>query len=174
MAQPARHPAFRVIAGDGELIEDPDLVTENRALRSALTRLQNAYNALVADKAAERKAYAARADVEDIFEDWKRKMVAAGFRSKARCKLSDNRFDAIKAMLEAGYTLEHFLLANSGVAAMPYVLYGKRVPAGAEKDLQLEIAYICKEAHRFEEAANIGHRAEKAKRGADEAPRRVA
>jgi hypothetical protein len=30
MAQSARHPAFRVIAGDGELIEDPDLVTENR------------------------------------------------------------------------------------------------------------------------------------------------
>jgi hypothetical protein len=165
VSQPARHPAFRVIAGDGELIEDPDLVTENRALRSALTRLQNAYNALRADKAAERKAYAARAEIEEAFADWKAKMIAAGFKGKKSCKLTPDRFDAMREIFDAGYTLEHFLLVNSGIAAMPYVQFGKRTPTGQEKDIRLDLTYVCKQAERFEEAANIGHRAEKARRG---------
>jgi hypothetical protein len=77
-------PALRVIDGAGELVDFTTPEEENKALRSALTRLQNAYNALARDKAAERKTYSSRVLVEDAFADWQAKLVAAGFKGKAR------------------------------------------------------------------------------------------
>jgi hypothetical protein len=154
-------PALRVIDCDGELVDFTTAEEENKALRSALTRLQNAYNALARDKAAERKRYVSDSFLEDAFEDWKAKLVAAGHKGKARCKLSDDRIDAMRGMAEAGYTLEDFRLVNTGIAACPYVVYGRRQQRGAERDVQVDIAWCCEKARRFEEAAKIGYQVEK-------------
>jgi hypothetical protein len=159
-------PALRVVNGDGELVDFTTAEEENKALRAALTRLQNAYNALARDRAAERKRYADRAVIEDAFEDWKAKMVAAGMKGKARCKLSDDRFDSMRSMVEAGYTLEDFLLANTGLAAARFVVYGKRRATGSPGDLDVDIGSVCERAKRFEEAVRIGYAVEKAREAA--------
>lgn len=157
----ARH--LRVIDGDGEIIENASTEEENKALRAALTRSENVIRALRADKAAERKRYANRAVIEDAFSDWQSKLVNAGFKGKARCKLSDDRFDAMKAIVEAGYTLEDFRLANTGIATCPYVVYGKRRQQGGKADMNVDIAFVCEKARRFEEAAQIGALVERAR-----------
>jgi hypothetical protein len=59
-------------------------------------------------------------------------------------------------MVEAGYSLEEFRLANTGIAAAPYVVYGKRRSAGSKNDLNVDLGYVCEKARRFEEAAQIG------------------
>lgn len=157
----ARH--LRVLDGDGEILEIDDPATENRALRAALTRAENVIKGLKSDKAHERKQYADRGLIEDAFNDWKTKLVAAGHKGKARCKLSDDRFDAIKAMIEAGYTLADFELVNTGIAEFQFVVYGKRRQQGSEDAREVDIAYVCDKARRFEEAARLGAFAEKAK-----------
>lgn len=157
---------LRVVDTNGEihdLEEFSDPVEENKALRAALTRQENVIKALRADKAAERRNYVQRALIEDAFEDWRRKMVAAGMRGKARCKLSDDRFDAMKGMAEAGYSLADFELVNEGLAACRFVSYGKRSDRGQPSDVQVDIAYVCEKARRFEEAAQIGYRVVKAR-----------
>jgi hypothetical protein len=155
-------PALRVIDGNGELIDLIDVAdhgdptAENKALRSALTRLDNAYKALVANKAAERQKYVYRSVINDAFEDWRDKLVAAGMKGKAKCKLTDDRFDAMKAMVEAGYTLGDFMNVNTGIAACRFVVYGKRRQSGPDDSLQVDIGYVCEKARRFEEAARLG------------------
>jgi hypothetical protein len=147
---------LRVVDGKGEVFECGSPEETIRALEAALTRAQRTIDALRADKAAERKNYMRRAVIEEAFADWQDKLVKAGQKGKARCKLGDARFDAMKAIAEAGYTLEDFRLANTGIAEFQYVVYGKRRQQGTEADRQVDIGYACEKEGRFEEAARLG------------------
>lgn len=147
----------------GEVVDASTPEEENRALRLALARLQRSYDALIADKARERKEYAHRADIEDAFRDWQEKMVAAGYKGKGRCKLGDARFDAVKSILEAGYTLKDLKAANTGIARYPYEVYGRRCESGAESSLYLDLGRVCEKEWRFEECARLGYLVEKAR-----------
>lgn len=156
-------PALRVLDGDGQVHEITTAEDENQALRSALTRAENVIRGLKAQLAAERQKARRTHPIDDAFEDWQTKLVAAGHKGKARCKLSDDRIDGINSMFEAGYTLADFELVNTGIAAAQYVVYGKRRDRGSRNDLEVDIAYVCEKARRFEEAARIGHLVEKAR-----------
>lgn len=156
-------PLLRVLTNDGEVLETSSVEEENAALRSALTRAEKSNTALRAMLADERKKARTTHPIDDAFEDWQAKVVEAGMKGKARCKLSDDRIDALAKMFTAGYTLEDFLLVNSGIAAFRFVVYGKRRQSGCESDVNVELVYVCKEAWRFEEAAKLGYLAEKAR-----------
>lgn len=144
-------PALRVLTGNGEVLEPADLESENRALRTALTRAENVIRGLRLDKAAERKRYANRALIEEVFSDWQAKT------RHQRSKLTDDRFDAIQALVEQGYTLEHFQLVNTALAAYPFERYGKRYATGAPADRKDDLEYTCSKGRRFELMANLGH-----------------
>ena len=154
MSAAARH--LRIIDGDGEVLDLSSPEETIHALQAALTRAQRTIDGLRADKTRERRSYEQRAVIEDAFHDWQTKLVAAGLKGKARCKLSDDRFDAMKAMVEAGYTLEEFELVNTGIAEFRYVVYGKRRQHGPDDALNVDIAWACEKARRFEEAARLG------------------
>lgn len=155
MTAAARH--LRVVDGEGEVLEFASPEDENRALRAALVRAENSNTALKRQLADERAKARATHPIDDAFEDWRTKLVNAGFKGKARCKLSDDRVDAMRKMFEAGYTLADFLLVNTGIAALPYVVYGKRRQTGPKDSLQVDVAWCCEKARRFEEAAQFGH-----------------
>lgn len=150
----ARH--LRVVDGNGELVDNASPEETIHALQAALTRAQRTIDALRADKTRERKQYAKRMIIEDAFDDHITKLVNAGLKGKKRCKLSDDRFDAIKAMVEAGYTLEDFELVNTGIAEFQFVVYGKRRQHGPDDSRNVDIAWTCEKARRFEEAARLG------------------
>ena len=160
-------PALRLVDGNGEIVDDADPHETIRALESALTRAQRTIDALRADKTRQRMTYANRMVIEDAFHDWQTKLVAAGHKGKARCKLSDDRFDAMKAMVEAGYTLEDFELVNTGIAEFPFVVYGKRRQSGSKDAVEVDIAWCCEKARRFEEAARLGAIVERARADAE-------
>jgi hypothetical protein len=115
-----------LIDGNGEVIdyEGPDDTI--RALESALARLQRSHDALVRDKHAERKQHPDRALIEDVFQDWQERT------GRKRSKLTDDRFDAIKCLVEKGYTRRHFELVNLALAAYPFERYGQRYADGAQ------------------------------------------
>jgi hypothetical protein len=104
------------------------------------------------NRAKARKKY----PIDLAWTDWQDAMVGAGFKGKAKCKLSNDRIDAMAGIFEAGYTLADFKLAILGLAANPYVIYGKRRPNGNADDVEVDLTYVCKEAKRFEEAARLG------------------
>jgi hypothetical protein len=152
---------LRVVDANGEVFdldEYSDPVEENRALRSALTRSENANRTLRAQLAAERQKSRLKFPVDSAFEMWRKAMVEAGMKGKARCKITDDRCDAMRKLFEAEYTLEDFELMIAGLAAAPFVRYGKRYAQGSEQDRQVDIGYVCEKASRFEEAARIGAR----------------
>ena len=161
MTAAARH--LRVIDGNGEILDASSPEETIHALQAALTRAQRTIDGLRADKTRERRSYEQRAVIEDAFHDWQRKLVAAGLKGKARCKLSDDRFDAMKALVDAGYTLEDFELVNTGIAACQFVVYGKRRSSGPADSRNVDLEYVCSKARRFEEAAQIGHQVMKAR-----------
>jgi hypothetical protein len=157
----ARH--LRVIDGDGEVLELEDAATENKALRAALTRSENVIKGLKAQMAAERQKTRKVYPVDDAFKDWRDKLVDAGRKGMRRAKLSDDRIDAIGKMFEAGYTLEDFALVSTGISEFQFIVYGKRRQQGAEDARNVDIAYVCEKARRFEEAARLGAIVEKAR-----------
>jgi hypothetical protein len=138
-------------------------VEENRALRSALTRAENVIKGLRAQLAAERQKTRRTYPIDDAFEDWKAKIVAAGRQGMKRAKLSDDRIDSMGKMFEAGYTLEDFRLASTGIAEFQFVVYGKRRQHGSDDARDLCIGKVCEKARRFEEAARLGAIVEKAR-----------
>lgn len=162
-ARPARH--LRLLDGDGQVVDFATAEEENEALRAALSRaervIRNLRAELVDNRAKARKEYA----VDLAFADWQDTMVAAGFRGKAKCKLSNDRIDAIAAIFAAGYGLEDFKLAHVGLAAYPYVVYGKRRDRGTKEDVQVDIGFVCSVARRFEEAARLGFLVERTRGG---------
>ena len=157
----ARH--LRVIDGNGEVLEPSGPEEQVRALEQALVRSQRTIDGLRNQLADKRKTARKTYPIDETFEDWKAKLVAAGLKGKAKCKLSNDRVDAINAMFEAGYTLADFKLVNTGLAACQYVVYGRRQQTGQAKDHKVDIGYVCEKAGRFEEAARIGHIVNKAK-----------
>lgn len=139
----------------GEVIEAQDPLDELKALRASLARQEKIITALRNDKARERKTYARRATVEEIFAAWQE---ATG---KTRSRLTDDRFDAIRALLELKepYTVEQFTLMLAGLRAYPFVVYGTRRSHGNEESRKVDIGYVCEKGARFEELANLGARA---------------
>ncbi len=146
----------------GELIEHETPEEENRALRAALTRAERSNRALKAQLAAERQKARKSHPIDDAFADWKAKLVAAGLKGKARCKITDDRVDAMAKLFDAGYTLDDFKLANTGLAEFQFVVYGKRRQTGAEDARRVDLGWCCEKASRFEEAARLGAVVEKA------------
>jgi hypothetical protein len=152
---------LRVVGADGEVFESSSPEETIRALEAALTRAQKTIDGLKM-QLEDRRAKARKTHpIDEAYEDWKRKLVAAGMKGKGQCKLSPDRIERMAAMFDAGYTLEHFLLVNTGIAAFPFVKYGKRQEHGPEGDREICIGYVCKEAKRFEEAARLGAIVEK-------------
>lgn len=154
MSAKANH--LRVVDGDGNVTEFASVEEENEGLRAALSRAEKIIRNLRAElqdnRAKARKAH----PIDLAFTDWQDAMVAAGFKGKARCKLSNDRIDAMAGMFEAGYTLEDFKLAILGMAGNPYVIYGKRRDRGNAGDVEVDLGYVCAHARRFEEAARLG------------------
>ena len=150
----ARHLTL-VDADTGEIVGHEDPGDELKALRASLARQEKLITALKADKARERKNYVRRATVEEIFEAWQQ---ATG---KTRSRLTDDRFDAVRALLELKepYTLEQFQLMLAGLERFPFVVYGARRSSGSEESRKVDIAYVCEKGARFEELANLGARA---------------
>jgi hypothetical protein len=62
------------------------------------------------NRAKARKKY----PIDLAWTDWQDAMVGAGFKGKAKCKLSNDRIDAMASIFEAGYTLDDFRLAIMG------------------------------------------------------------
>lgn len=142
----------------GEVIEAQDPMDEVKALRASLARQEKIITALRNDKARERKNYARRATVEEQFEAWQQ---ATG---KTRSRLTDDRFDAIRGLLEMKepYTPEQWKLMLTGLEHYPFVVYGTRRTHGNEESRKVDIEYVCAKGARFEELANLGARVLKA------------
>jgi hypothetical protein len=138
----------------GEVIEAQDPLDEVKALRASLARQEKIITALRNDKARARKEYARRATVEEQFEAWQR---ATG---KTRSRLTDDRFDAIRGLLEMKepYTPEQWKLMLAGLEHYPFVVYGTRRSTGSEESRKVDIGYVCEKGARFEELANLGAR----------------
>lgn len=117
------------------------LALAERDLRAKRRRISE----LERDKRAEREHYERRDEVASIFAEW------AEVCGKRRAKLSDDRFDAIRALLDVTkpkpYTREHFTLAIQGAAYDPFIVRRKN---GSAKRFD-DIALICKGASQFEE-----------------------
>lgn len=147
---------LRVLDGDGEAFEFATPEEENEGLRAALSRSEKVIRNLRAELQDNRAKARKKYPIDLAWTDWVDAMVGAGFKGKAKCKLSNDRIDAMAGIFEAGYTLADFKLANLGLAANPYVIYGKRRPNGNADDVEVDLTYLCKEAKRFEEAARLG------------------
>jgi len=135
----------------GEIVEHDDPVAENKALRASLTRAENVIKGLRASLADQRKTYPKRSLVQDVFEDWQART------GHKRSKLTDDRFDAIKSLVEKDYTFEHFQLVNAALAAFPYERYGRRYETGQKAERKDDIGWVCEKGRRFELLANLGH-----------------
>lgn len=153
----------------GELVEQDDPVEENRALRAALTRAENVIKGLRLQLDQERQKARKAHPIDEAFEDWKAKLVAAGRKGMSRAKLSDDRVDAMARMFEAGYTLEDFKLVATGLAEFQFVVYGKRRQSGSDDARNVDVAYVCEKARRFEECARLGAIVEKARKETEDA-----
>lgn len=116
-------------------------------------KLKRQIKRMQADKETERREYAARATIQDVFDEW------GTLTGHANSKLTPDRFDGIRRMLEADYTREHFTWLNHGLAAFPYQRYSTRfaekVPNSERRD---DVAYACKTGERFEKIAALGRR----------------
>jgi hypothetical protein len=156
---------LRLIDGNGQLVEEADQTETIKALEASLTRAENVIkglrNALAEERQKTRKQY----PLDEAFEDHKAKLVAAGLKGKKRCKLTDDRIDAMGKLFAAGYTLEDFRLANTGLAEFRYVVFGKRRQSGADDALQVDLEFVCSKARRFEEVVRLGAIVEKARAG---------
>jgi hypothetical protein len=153
---------LRVIDANGEIVEHEDTEQENRALRAALTRAENVIKGLRQQLAAERQKARRSYPIDEAFDDHIAKLVAAGLKGKKRCKLTDDRVDGMSMMFVAGYTLEDFQHVNTGLAHFQFVVYGKRRQHGSDDARQVDLAYVCEKARRFEELARLGVVVEKA------------
>jgi hypothetical protein len=72
-----------------------------------------------------------------------------------RAELQDNRAKARKKFpIDLVFT--DWQDAMVGMAANPYVIYGKRRANGTRDDVDVDLTTVCKEAKRFEEACRLG------------------
>jgi uncharacterized phage protein (TIGR02220 family) len=147
---------LRVIDDNGEVVESDDPHEQVQALKSALVRAERVITGLRLKSAEERKNYGRRGDVETVFAYWQHKL------GKKKSKLTDDRFDAIKALLEKEYKLEHFFLVVDALAAYPYERYGKRYADGKKHEVKIDVGWACEKGRRFEELAVLGHELKRA------------
>jgi uncharacterized phage protein (TIGR02220 family) len=154
--------ALQLIAKDGEIVTDdcPKCATLRSRVESAERDLDAAekdlrqkraqINALKKDRDSERKTYGKREQVMDCFNHWVERT------GKTKSKLSADRFDAIKARLNEGYTVEQIKLAIDGAAAYPFVVNAQRSATGTgQKHWDLEL--VCRGGKRLEDLAVLGH-----------------
>jgi hypothetical protein len=102
------------------------------------------------DEAAERQSYPQRPMVEDIHAEWAREC------KHPNSKLTAERFDAVRSMIEAGYTREQFARAIAGAAYDPFSVKRKNGTVKRFDDLEL----ICRDGKHFEDFANRAPRGE--------------
>jgi hypothetical protein len=114
-----------------------NLEKDLRAKRALITRLNR-------DRERERRAYEDRQVVESIFGEWQREC------SHPHSKLTAERFDAIRGMLEKGYKREQFSLAIAGAKFDPFCTKRKNGTVQRHDDIEL----ICREGVKFESFAN--------------------
>lgn len=120
-------------------------------------KLKRQIKRIEADKERERKEHALRATILDVIDEWREKTGHKG------SKVSADRFDAVRRMLETEYTRENFSEMIAGLAAYPFQRYSGRfaekVPNSERRD---DIAYACKTGERFEKLAVLGRQARSA------------
>lgn len=126
-----------------------------KALQSALARAERTIQGLKAKEALERKNYVRKGEVREIFDEWKTTLKEAGLIT-GRQQLGNGRFDAIRDLIEAGYTREQFTLMIEGIVAAPYEVYGKRRATGSKDSLEVDIARVCEKERYFEQSASLG------------------
>lgn len=144
-------PALRLIDGDGEVHEAEGPDETIKALQSALARAERSIRQLKADKRAARKSHNLRPEADSIWDEYKETLVP-----KKRWKFSDDRVDAVLALLEAGYTREDFSLMIVGLKEFQFDVYGHRSKTGAESSWKIDLEYVCSKARRFDELARLG------------------
>lgn len=120
---------------------EENLADAERDLRAKRRRIAE----LERDKQAERDNYERRDELVEIVNEWRRVC------NKPRAKLTDDRFDAVRALLDVTkpkpYTREHFSLAFAGAAFDPYIVRRKN---GSEKRFD-DLALICRGGAQLEE-----------------------
>lgn len=144
-------PALRLIDGEGEVHEAASPDETIKALQSALARAERSIRQLKADKNAARKNHPLRADADSIWEEYKDRL-----GPKKRWKFSNDRVDAVIALLEAGYSRDEFSLMLTGLEGFQFDVYGTRRQTGAPDSRKIDLDYICSKARRFEELVNLG------------------
>lgn len=122
-----------------------------KALQSALARAERTIRGLKADKKAARKNHNLRPQADSIWDEYKEKI-----GPNKRWKFSDDRVDAVIALLEAGYTREDFSLMLDGLERYPFDVYGTRRATGAPDSRKVDLEYICSKARRFDALAALG------------------
>lgn len=147
-------PALRLIdATHGEVLDpandttalriaqlEGDLDNLERDLRKARRRIKT----LETDKERDRQLYVLRTTVEAIFTDWRQVC------KHPNSKLTSERFDAIQARIEDGYTRDQFTLALAGAAFDPFIVKQKNGRVKRFDDIEL----ICRDGRHFEDFAN--------------------
>jgi hypothetical protein len=123
---------LRVLDGDGNVTEFASVEEENEGLRAALSRAEKVIRNLRAELQDNRAKARKKYPIDLAWTDWQDAMVGAGFKGKAKCKLSNDRIDAMAGIFEAGYTLADFKLAILGLAANP-VCDLREAPAERER-----------------------------------------
>jgi hypothetical protein len=145
----ARH-LRAVDAQTGEIADDVDvqaLQAELAEVKSELELLQQDFlkklaeiRRLKADKERERLIYTRRAEVEEVFDYWRATC------NHKRSKLTPLRFDAVKGILEHGYSPEQIRLAIDGAAFDPFCKPRKNGTVERFDDLEL----ICRDGKYLE------------------------
>jgi hypothetical protein len=134
-----------------------DARAEAETWEQEVLKLKREVKRVLADKARERREYMNRAVIIDVFDEWRQ---ATGHEGS---KLTNDRFDGIRRMLEAEYTRENFTEMIAGLAAFPFQRYSARfaekVPNSERRD---DVAFACKTGERFEKLAVLGRQARKA------------
>ena len=117
-----------------------DLANAEKELRKARRRIR----ALEAEREQERLDYPERHEIEEIFAEWQEVC------GKHRSKLTADRFDAIRGMVEMGYSRREFTLAIAGAAYDPFTTEARNGRKIVHNDIEL----ICREGKKFEAFAN--------------------
>ena len=143
------------VSAEGELVGRLPSVTEAlqrvaelqgqvEDLERDMRRARARERALLADKAAERRDYPRRDEVQEIVAEWRD---VCGHKN---ARLSDDRFDAVRALLDVAkpkpYPREAFSAAIAGAAFDPFTTTRKNGTQEKHDDIEL----ICRNGKTFE------------------------
>lgn len=108
-----------------------------RGKRSLIAKLRR-------DEDADRRTYEHRAMVEDVHAEWQREC------KHPNSKLTAERFDAVRTLIEKGYEREQFARAIAGAAYDPFTKQRRNGSIQRFDDLEL----VCRDGKHFEDFAN--------------------